>query len=412
MKFMSAQAPGYDVFEQQFDGLAKETRMDIEAILKFELPTDPDLVDYLLKLGAGMYDQKAAALLSAASTWAYSDADTMARQMRTRGIPNNRCVLVNEKNDALFLDTTAHLIQSDNGDLVILAFGGTDPTNAINLLSDVSAKKDSFFSVGSVHGGIFRGLLPVWRLLRILLKGAVGRYSVCDMIAANKLFHHGKALFDPKPPNPLVDQLLPLESASPVKPRPRTAGARRSGGRAESGPAAEGRDEMKALYITGHSLGGAMAVLATAAIYTDPYLLPLREKLRGVYTFGQPAVGDRVFADAFDAAFGRKFFRHVYRKDVIPHLPPLTMGLFTHFGQHLVEDGGIWALRPTPGNQLFTWRNQALAGADALAFGLVAWVRDQFPLLSWLPLPYSLSDHSPLNYLRTSLDSDPGSELL
>jgi len=42
----------------------------------------------------------------------------------------------------------------------------------------------------------------------------------------------------------------------------------------------------------------------------------------------------------------------------------------------------------------------------------VAWVRDQFPLLSWLPLPYSLSDHSPLNYLRTSLDSDPGSELL
>ena len=45
---------------------------------------------------------------------------------------------------------------------------------------------------------------------------------------------------------------------------------------------------LKAIYVTGHSLGGAMAVLMAILVHIDPDYAPLRSVLKGVYTFGQP----------------------------------------------------------------------------------------------------------------------------
>jgi hypothetical protein len=68
-----------------------------------------------------------------------------------------------------------------------------------------------------------------------------------------------------------------------------------------------------------------------------------------VYTFGHVMVGDSVFADAFQPAFGDRYFRHVYRKNIVPHLPPSTMGSFVDFGN---EQNGSWVMRGTPANRL------------------------------------------------------------
>lgn len=51
--------------------------------------------------------------------------------------------------------------------------------------------------------------------------------------------------------------------------------------------------------ITGHSLGGALAQLAFASLITDP-----KYRVLEAYTYGQPRVGNGIFADYIDALAG------------------------------------------------------------------------------------------------------------
>ena len=50
--------------------------------------------------------------------------------------------------------------------------------------------------------------------------------------------------------------------------------------------------------------------------------------LHGVYTFGQPAVGNADFADEWAPQLGQLLHRHIYARDVVPHLPPTWFGRF------------------------------------------------------------------------------------
>jgi hypothetical protein len=65
------------------------------------------------------------------------------------------------------------------------------------------------------------------------------------------------------------------------------------------------------LWITGHSLGGAMATLASIRLARDGYAI------RGVCTFGSPRVGDQAFRDAYVLPN----YRFVNDNDLVPHLP-------------------------------------------------------------------------------------------
>jgi hypothetical protein len=93
-------------------------------------------------------------------------------------------------------------------------------------------------------------------------------------------------------------------------------------------------------------------------------------------------------------------------------LPPRTTGAFAHFGREYGSPHKSWELQSA-------YSGQTLLGLWGLAVGAVNLIRDQVlsevPLLDYvLPecLAYSLADHSPLNYVRTSLMSGPGSEFL
>jgi hypothetical protein len=88
------------------------------------------------------------------------------------------------------------------------------------------------------------------------------------------------------------------------------------------------------LYITGHSLGGAMAAMAAVMLRMDPRYAQLKDTLRAVYSYGQPMIGDAVFAEECqeDPFLATKVYRHVHRHDIVPHLPPVVSGSFTHFG--------------------------------------------------------------------------------
>ena len=83
------------------------------------------------------------------------------------------------------------------------------------------------------------------------------------------------------------------------------------------------------LYITGHSLGGAIAVLAGRR-FLDTGFKSLT--LQGVYTYGQPMVGNARFAELSKEL---NLYRHVYDRDVVTYLPPIGVGAgdYVHFGK-------------------------------------------------------------------------------
>ncbi|WP_153542905.1 lipase family protein [Streptomyces sp. RB17] len=84
------------------------------------------------------------------------------------------------------------------------------------------------------------------------------------------------------------------------------------------------RTDGQTVYFTGHSLGGALAMLAGARMYLeDPHLAA-----DGVYTYGQPRTCDRLLAEAFHKGFGGRMYRFVNNNDIVPQLPPEPV--FTH----------------------------------------------------------------------------------
>ncbi|RAP75571.1 lipase family protein [Paenibacillus montanisoli] len=74
----------------------------------------------------------------------------------------------------------------------------------------------------------------------------------------------------------------------------------------------------KPLFVTGHSLGGALATLASLdiAVNRKPSALI-------TYTFGAPRTGDPVFVRTYNAVVPLTF-RVQNEFDVVPHLPPLV----------------------------------------------------------------------------------------
>jgi triacylglycerol lipase len=73
------------------------------------------------------------------------------------------------------------------------------------------------------------------------------------------------------------------------------------------------------LWITGHSLGGALALLAAWRLQRN--FISVFE----VVTFGSPMIGNDLAAKAFEAEFSGKIYRYVNFNDPIPLLPSVSL---------------------------------------------------------------------------------------
>ena len=92
----------------------------------------------------------------------------------------------------------------------------------------------------------------------------------------------------------------------------------------------------QSLWCTGHSLGGALAVVAAAQLLVDGH------KVNGLYTFGQPRVGDEIFASECARRMGGQHFRFVNNNDTVTRVPPRTFA-YAHTGEvrYIDTDGQI-----------------------------------------------------------------------
>ncbi|KAL6074280.1 putative zinc finger protein on ecdysone puffs [Balamuthia mandrillaris] len=85
-----------------------------------------------------------------------------------------------------------------------------------------------------------------------------------------------------------------------------------------------GEDEEIKIYLTGHSLGGALATLGYAHLMLsdDVSLQDRGFHVEALYTFGQPAVGSKAFKVAINTSLcGSAYYRFTNNKDPVPLLP-------------------------------------------------------------------------------------------
>lgn len=93
------------------------------------------------------------------------------------------------------------------------------------------------------------------------------------------------------------------------------------------------------IYITGHSLGGALALLAASVLNRPIYLMRTNLVL---YTFGCPRVGNEQFTTFLHLFENVRHYRVTNVADVVPWVPFMSLQ-FRHGGEHrhLTHLGGL-----------------------------------------------------------------------
>jgi triacylglycerol lipase len=162
-------------------------------------------------------------------------------------------------------DTNGFVAQ--NSQMVLVAFRGTNPRLPVDWFTDLNALRETVSDLpGKVHQGFNEALRAVWG------------------------------------PPPAGKEILPQRLLD-------------RGGRA--------------VWITGHSLGGALAELCAAQAFFVNHV-----PIQGIYTFGQPRVGDETFGKAVQNSLGGEIFRFINDKDIVPRVPWFTTG-FRHYGSEI-----------------------------------------------------------------------------
>lgn len=96
----------------------------------------------------------------------------------------------------------------------------------------------------------------------------------------------------------------------------------------------------QAVLLTGHSLGGALAAIAAARLVAEEGI-----EVAGLYTFGQPEIGNTDFVEQINDSIPA-YFRVVHGQDDAVDLPPnvqvlMTIGIsYEHGGQEIYLDSG------------------------------------------------------------------------
>ena len=170
--------------------------------------------------------------------------------------------------------------------------------------------------------------------------------------------------------------------------------------------------QQKEIWLTGHSLGAALAQLAALRLTQEGY------RVHSVYTFGTPRVGDSDFVADYDRRLGARTFPHVNHRDIVTRVPLVAMGYrataaanvreFPGVGHTMKESAGELAENASqPGDWLSSVKESIRKTTDFLPAAL----RPQLPVSELRPgqAPASsyatsfmdgpLDDHGSFQYL-------------
>jgi hypothetical protein len=273
------------------------------------------------------YNKKLALSLAFASKIAYEDVPIIKYELEKAGYDMNSFKPIAYKNVCGYI--------AEKDDNIVLVFRGTNPLNIQNCLTDIRAYLRNIESstrdpIGLVHEGFYEAIgedLPMDELSRsqshtIELSNTSLVNTVQTIFGALKtlLFFAFQSLIthvhDPVDHRYLGEDARFVSAYSQA-----TKWISKLCKNDDSEKDNEGlnnirqRKSKKKLYITGHSLGGGLATVFLAKLLKNNS--PLLDIFAGIYTYGQPNVGDTNFAKAFGPELGKKMFHHAYNNGII-----------------------------------------------------------------------------------------------
>jgi len=142
------------------------------------------------------------------------------------------------------------------------------------------------------------------------------------------------------------------------------------------------------VHVTGHSLGAALATLASAKLSQMPGV-----DVKSVVALGSPRVFDDEAARDYDRRLGARTFRVVNNTDLVTEVPPTQLG-YAHVGRVMYFDT-LGRLRPEPtAEQMKADRDVGLYGDGALG-------RSFARGMPWSPAYHeAVWDHGPVGYCK------------
>jgi len=147
-------------------------------------------------------------------------------------------------------------------------------------------------------------------------------------------------------------------------------------------------DSQKKIWVTGHSLGAALASVFVAQLILDNDVL--LDNLGGLYTYGQPRSGDAEYCKLFtDLVKHGLVYRAVNKKDLVPKIPVKLLD-YSHHGCKLSIQDKKLVMMKKKGEEVelkSTLKNVLPkdSGLKKLVFAL---------------LPDMVEDHYPFEYVR------------
>ena len=157
------------------------------------------------------------------------------------------------------------------------------------------------------------------------------------------------------------------------------------------------------VFFTGHSLGGALAIVAAARAAREP-----NPRKIIVYTFGSPRTGGEIFFNDYTTQLGDSTFRFVHGTDIVPTVPLTLLDVYRHVGQAVqcksgkLFDGVVPMARDADKPDLLESATQS-GFADLGALAALQLIHGIGPGLRNLLagfLPRMVRDHVPENYFH------------
>jgi len=200
-------------------------------------------------------------------------------------------------------DTQAFVLKNEKKRVAVLVFRGTEPRKLADLWTDLQIEREAERDLGEVHEG-FRQAFDA---------SGEGEPSLQEKVAG------------------LLDPLL------------------------LNGEGAQGANEHRpySLWVTGHSLGGALAHLFAARYLRDRPAA--RELFGGCVTFGEPRVGNHAFAGKSQQLGNGRFVRFVNDLDIVARIPLRSLGYAHTTPSFTIDNAGRMAVRGRRNENFFRW---------------------------------------------------------
>lgn len=204
-------------------------------------------------------------------------------------------------------------------DAILVAFRGSEWDQMGDILADLSVNKVSWQNAGNAHKGFYDGFFHVWGKM----------FTGFEPVVESAGGEHVVKAAGSEPVTDTPPEKVEAFDTAEVGTVNNTSKGRFRSVLQNVFPGLLRNHGNRKVWITGHSLGGALA--GVCAAQCEMYdAIPVH----AVYTYGQPRFADSQLAAKVSQQLGDKYYRIVNNQDAVPSFAPYSMN-YRQFGNEV-----------------------------------------------------------------------------